>query len=153
MENSKNNVETIKTVKLSIVEKVLAILGLDDKGRVAAFFAKETKRLEKQKITISKNLENYKFNYEQRCDELREQLEDAQDALDKAYLNVPIEEIKTNADADSFSEVYWNRIDKAEQKVQGIEENIKNEEKLLESEIKESNDMITILETRIEAIK
>jgi hypothetical protein len=138
--------------KQTVVQKVLAILGLNDEGRVKAFFNKQVSNLEKSIKVLQRNLENFKFNAENKMNDLREQHEDAVNALEAAYLDVTIEDIKTNADADSFSEYYWRRVDAAEKKVQEVEKQIEELSKHIEEEEKKTNDGIVILQERIKAI-
>lgn len=141
--------QVTKTLK----EKILAILKLDEAGRIDVFFSKLEKKIERAIQTHKSNLENFKFNINQELEKLREQLEDAQVALDDAYTRISVDNVKTNADIDIFMPEYLNRIDIAEREVQSIESQIENKAKQLEDKIKSTNDAIAILNIRLEKIK
>jgi hypothetical protein len=138
--------------KTSLVQKVLSIIGMDDKGKVESFFKREIGKLQKSITIYTRNLENAKFNSENVLNDLREQLEDAQTALEAVYTSVKIEDIATNALADAFSEKYWNAVDVAESKVQNIEKAIEEEVKRMEEKEKTITESISITKIRIEAI-
>ncbi len=138
--------------KSSIVQKVLALIGMDDKGKVESFFKKEVSKLQKSIVKHEHNLKVAKFNHENKMSELRDRLEDAQTELESAYVSVKVEDIATNSQAEQFSERYWDNVDRAESNVQNITELIEREAKSMEETEKRHKDAVEILTARIEAI-
>ena len=143
----------MKTQNKSVIERIKDKLGLTDDGKIEIFFNKQIKNLERSITTLKKNAENSRFNHDQHAESLREKLEDAQDALEAAYEDVSVDQISSNANADAFATVYWDRIDRAEANVQEIEAAIKANEESKEKYDTAVADKIAIIEVRIASLK
>jgi len=78
--------------------------------------------------------------------------EDANSALDEAFIIEDASKIKTNADSDSFSKAYWDNIQKAEDKIVKAEESIKIAKEDADKKIEGFNNQIKVLEKRLNTI-
>ena len=67
---------------LSITDRVLAFLKINDEGRINAFYLKQQSILNKDVKNLTKNLETLKDNYENDFEELNEKLEDAKQEVE-----------------------------------------------------------------------
>ena len=90
---------------------ISAFLKLGDDGKLDSFFTRIIKTLSKEVCAHKKNLDNLRFNHEQKLDELNDSLEDAQTALQESYLKVDIELIGNNAAQKSFEDLYLENIE------------------------------------------
>jgi hypothetical protein len=66
---------------------------------------------------------------------------------------VSVDQINSNANADAFAPVYWDRIDRAEANVQKIEAAIKANEESREKYDTTVAEKIAIIEVRIASLK
>ena len=108
--------------KLSLVDRIVAFLKLNDAGRIQSFFDSETKNCKVQIKKLESNLKQTDLQNEIELEELERKIEDAEGAVDDAYLNVDVEAIKTNADKDSFARIYWGRIKSADQDLEYLQQ-------------------------------
>lgn len=107
--------------KLNIVQKVLALLNITEEGKIENFFMKQRKSLEKDIKNLNKNLDTIKDQYQDSIEELHEKIEDARTRVSEAYTSIKIEDIDTNEKANSFADMYWDRISIAEAAVEKLE--------------------------------
>jgi len=127
------------TVKLTLVQRIIAILKLDDKGKVQGFFDGEVKACKIEIKKLQSNQKQQDLADEIELDELERKIEDAIQAIDDAYLNVDVTRIQTNQDKIDFSVRYWERIKSADHRLSSLKE--QQEEKLQEvEEFKKDND-------------
>jgi len=138
--------------KLTIVEKIMALLQIGEAGKIQHFFDKQVKTLNREINGLNKNKETLEYNCEQIIDNLKEQLEDAEVELESSYLNVSIADVDTNAKQDEFSDVYWSRVEKAESKVKNIRAEILLNEEKLKEELKSIDAQISERKRRISKI-
>jgi predicted nucleic acid-binding Zn-ribbon protein len=140
------------TQSTGIVARIMRILKLDDAGKVQSFFDREKKKLSRDITTLNKNIENVKFNSERTLDEYREQLEDAEVALENAYAGVTLADIENNAKQEEFSFKYWDAIDRTTAKVESIKQRIKDETEKTEKAVESFEKQIAELNFRISKI-
>lgn len=100
--------------KLSLRERILAILKLDDNGKLEKFFKREVKVLNEEIETIEMNKQSSALELKSNLSKIDNQIEDSQVAVDEAYEAVTIEDLKSNESMTSFSEIYWNNIERKE---------------------------------------
>jgi len=138
--------------KLSIVERIVTFLELNDAGKLQAFFKREAKKLKRDIKGNEKNLDTLGFNHEQGMEELAEKLEDAELRLENAYLSVDMDSIKTNEAQESFSRQYWVSIELAEKAVQEIKTQVKDREEAFNNEKEDIEAQIKEIKYRIKKI-
>lgn len=140
------------TTKKTLLQKITAFLNITDEGKINHFLQKQVKSLNREITAAKKNIETLQFNYNNRIELLNEQLEDARNEVDTAYMSITLDDIKTNADQDQFALRYWDSIEIAERKVKNIEDSIKDlqeshdkEIENLQKHIDEANRRISII--------
>jgi len=136
----------------TIVERIMAKLKLGDSGKLQSFFDRQVKKLNKDIESFKQSIKNAQYNSERKLDNLREQLEDAEDNLAELYDAVVPEDVENNAKQDAFAITYWSKIEDAEELVESIKEKIEQERIDTEETINSYNDQIKELEYRISKI-
>ena len=110
---------------MKLVEKIMSILKLDEAGKVSKFFESLVKDSKRAIAQLESNKKAETIEYEQRKDELTEKLEDAKEAVESAYENVTLDNVKNNEAINQYKEVYLRNIRNAEYFVKQIEEALK----------------------------
>lgn len=151
-DTTKKSAETTSGSKFSIVRAISAFLKLGEDGKLDSFFTRVVKSLTKEITAHKQNLKNLEFNHSQKIDELDDKLEDAQTALDEAYMKVDMEKIGTNESQSRFQEVYLENIDNHEVAVKLAEGAIEAENKSYESSKKSIEEQIESLNKRIRKV-
>lgn len=149
---NKQTPEIMSTSKFSIVRSIAALLKLGNDGKLDSFLTRVVKTLNKEVTIITKNIDTVKFNFSQRLSELQDQLDDAKDALENAYLEVNIDRIGTNEAQTSYVEVYLDNIDRKAKDVSIIEKRIKTETEENEKELKDLTAQVESLNKRVAII-
>lgn len=152
MSNSKAAQGATSTGKFSLTRKISEFFKLGDDGKLDSFFSRMVKSLTKEVTAHKKNLDNLKFNYDQKIDELNDSLEDAETALAEAFLKVDVEQIATNALQSDFQEIYLSNLDTHEYNVKSIEKEIETETNTYTTRKEEIEKSIASLEKRIKTI-
>jgi len=143
----------VKKQPTSIVERVMAFLNLTDEGKIQSFYERERRELEREIKARTRNKETLANENEDALYALREELQDAEEALSQSYVNVPPSEVATNAKQKEFSDLYWSRVRDAKRTVKNIKERILKQEESFENEIKSINAEIVELEDRLANIQ
>jgi len=149
-QDAKNPVAS--TSKFSLVRAISSFLKLGDDGKLDSFFTRVAKTLNKEISAHKKNLDNMKFNHDQKVDELQDSLEDANTALAEAYMKVDVSQIGSNAEQAAFQDAYLENIDNHELAVQRIEKSIEAEKESYNSSKKKVDETIESLNKRINKI-
>lgn len=140
------------TEPTGLVARIMKFLKLDEAGKLQGFFDKQIKVLKREIETYNQAIKNSKYNSERTMDSLREKLEDATQEVEDAYADVKPESIETNAKQDEFARIYWDKVSRAEQKVESIKEQIKSASEDLDETIKGYEDQIAERQHRIDKI-
>ena len=140
------------TSKFSIVRAISAFLKLGDDGKLDSFFGRVVKTLSKEIAAHETNLKTIAFNHEQKLDELKDNLEDAQAALADSFMKVSVEKIGTNEDQKVFMETYLSNIEKHEAAVERVESQIEALKEAHNERVEKINKDIASLKTRIAKI-
>ncbi len=136
----------------SLVTKIMAILKLDDAGKLDKFFKGEVKSLNNEIKTIEMNKQTAALEHEMKLSEIDSKIEDAEAAVEDAYTAVETKNIDSNEAMKDFSSRYWENIDRKEE---GLELLIKKREhtiKCYEEELKGRNEKIDKRKARIAKI-
>lgn len=143
--------ETTNT-KVSLKDRILAILKLDEAGKIGAFLDKQVKLLNKSIATHKKNLEKFISEAQDGIELLDEQLDDAKQALSDAYTNVTLDDVYSNEMANSYSDIYWDSIDTCQNKIDNLEQSKQNSLDKIKKETERVEKIIFNLENKIENI-
>ena len=146
-----NNQEE-KTVFSALIKEIMAILKLDDAGRLEKFFKNEVKLLKSDIKVIDNNKQTAALEYEMALSEIDDRIESAEEALKDAYRAVKIEDINNNDAMKQFSNKYWNNIDIKEINLEALKEERKAIVKEYEDHLEARNKKIAKREARIKAI-
>ena len=146
-----NNQEE-KTVFSALIKEIMAILKLDDAGRLEKFFKNEVKLLKSDIKVIENNKQTAALEYEMALSEIDDRIESAEEALKDAYRAVKIEDINNNDAMKQFSNKYWNNIDIKEINLEALKEERKAIVKEYEDHLEARNKKIAKREARIKAI-
>lgn len=146
-----NNQEE-KTVFSALIKDIMAILKLDDAGRLEKFFKNEVKLLKNDIKVIENNKQTAALQYEMALSEIDDKIESAEEALKDAYRDVKIEDINNNDAMKQFSSKYWYNIDNKESNLEALKEERKSIVKEYEEQLEARNKKIAKREARIEAI-
>ena len=146
-----NNQEE-KTVFSALIKEIMAILKLDDAGRLEKFFKNEVKSLKSEIKVIENNKQTAALEYEMALSEIDDRIESTEEALKDAYRAVKIEDINNNDAMKQFSSKYWNNIDNKESNLESLKEERKAIVKNYEDHLEARNKKIAKREARIKAI-
>lgn len=141
-----------KTVVSKLVSKICSLLKLGDEGKVANFFARQLKDLSKNLDRAERNLEILNLNKKDVIEEYDDMLEDANAALEEAYLAVDLTKIQTNASCDEFGDYYWALINDCESRIKAIEAQRDEKVSALDKEVQETEVLIVRITKRIAKI-
>lgn len=136
----------------ALVTKIMAILKLDDAGRLSKFFENEVKSIKNGIKAIEINKRTAALQHEMTLSEIDSQIEDAEEALKEAYTAVTIEDISNNDAMKAFSSRYWANIDNKDYTLTSLKENREAVIKVYEEQLKSRNEKIAKQEARIKAI-
>lgn len=134
---------------MNLVDKILAVLKLDDNGKITKFFDKEIKKFTQAIKALQQNLKTMELQHEIEVDELNQKIEDATVAVEDAYVNVSIEDLKSNESMESFSEEYWKNITAKEDYLKHHQDKLAKLEENYTEEVKKIQEQIDKYQSRI----
>ena len=141
-----------KTVFSALIKEIMAILKLDDAGKLEKFFKNEVKLLKSEIKVIEMNKQTAALEYEMTLSEIDDKIESAEEALKDAYRAVKIEDINNNDAMKQFSGKYWANIDNKEATLESLKEERKAIVKNYEDQLELRNKKIAKRDARIKAI-
>ena len=144
----KNSVETA-VVEFPLVKKIMAILKLDEAGKISKFFSGIVKDNKREIAKIEANIKANELEYETEMDQLEENLEDAKEAVDAAYQNVTLDDVKTNESMESYKSTYLSNIRRKEAAVDALEAKIKAKKENYDETLKANKEQIAKREALI----
>ena len=139
------------TVK-NIVDVILAKLNITERGKIENFFMKQRSELNKEIRDLTKNKKTLIDDHQDAVEDLNEKLADAQVEVEEAYSAVTVEDISSNEKAKAFANNYWDNIEVAEQRVEGIKDQIQDAEEDFKDEIEEIDAQIDERQRRLNKI-
>lgn len=152
---AKNNETTVvKAVsELSIVNKIMAFLKLDEAGKIEKFFMREIKKIEGYIRDLGNNRTAAMNIYDSEVSKLEDSIEDAKEGILNAEQSITEADVKNNEACDAFSSSYWAKIKQAEARLDALQEQLKNRTEKYEKDIKAIDEQIAKYKTRIARIK
>ena len=143
---------TTEVTESAIVKKIMAMLKLDEAGKINKFFKKEIKAFQNEIRDINNLLIAEKARYEATLDKLRDSIEDAKENVIAAYHSITLENVVNNEAMQQFSSTYWKKINQAEATVERLEKDVKRVDEAYEEEVKTYKAKIAKIEERIAII-
>lgn len=104
----------------TIIEKVTAFLKLGNDGKIASFYDRLKRTIERDIKTMQTSRSLLVSNFEQVTDKYQDDLQDAQEAVDSAWMNITPEQVATNQLQEQFMSTYLDGISSAEARVEQI---------------------------------
>ena len=138
--------------ELAIVKKIMELLKLGEAGKIGNFFSKQVKNSEKAIRDLKRNKTTLKNSYEDNVEDLNDQLVDAKEAVSDAYMNVSVDNVKTNAAMANFEIEYWAGVRAAEALVDELENKLEVAKEEYEEEVKDLDEQIAAYQTRIDRL-
>ena len=138
--------------KFGIVRTIMAVLALGESGQLDNFFMKQIKSFKKEIAKLDHNLETLRMTFNNRRDDLKEEIEDAKETLQLAYAEINPEEISSNEKQKEFAARYWRNIENKEKEVDILEERLENVSDNYKYESKKVKSQIKVINTRISKI-
>ena len=136
----------------SLVTKIMAILKLDDAGKLDKFFKGEVKSLNNEIKTIEMNKQTAALEHEMKLSEIDSKIEDAEVAVEDAYTAVKVDDINNNDAMQQFSSRYWANIDAKERALKSLVATRKETIEYYEENLKGRNEKIEKRKARIAKI-
>jgi len=136
----------------NIVDVILAKLNITERGKIENFFMKQRSELNKEIRDLTKNKKTLIDDHQDAVEDLNEKLADAQVEVEEAYTAVTVEDISSNEKAKAFANNYWDNIEVAEQRVEGIKDQILDAEEDFNNEIEEIDTQIDERQRRLNKI-
>jgi sugar-specific transcriptional regulator TrmB len=145
------NQETTGT-KFKFIAAIMALFNLGDEGKFISFFSRLERDFNRSIEQLKINLSILKSTHDQRMTELRENLEDANQAVEDAWLNVNPEQIATNAMQEAYKTTYLEAIERAEEQAEIVESKIRDAEASYKASRDDIQKQIKAYEARIAKI-
>lgn len=143
----------VKKSNFWLVNEVAKMLNLGEFGKLENFVGKTVKFLEREMDVAERSISTANFNFKSKKETLEEKIEDAEISLRESYTNIDPASIKTNDDQKAFREKYLSKIDKAEAKVLGLQEELKAEKDKLRAEVDDLKEEIAVRKRRISQLE
>lgn len=139
--------------KSKLVQRIIGILKLDDGGRVEAFFSREVKNLARNVKALQSNRKTIELQHDVYCDDYKDKLQDMTDAVDAAKEMIDVSQLHSNASMEEFRQVYWGKVEAAENRLEKQIAAFKKYSEDHEKELAEIDKTITKLKARIAEIQ
>jgi uncharacterized protein YgfB (UPF0149 family) len=104
----------------------MELFNLGESGVIDSFLTKVKKQLSRDIATLKQNLKIETMKYQHLLEKLNDDLEDAEKALQDAYLKIDTDSLSTNAAQTKYVPNYLEGIGNAKRKVKKIQEEIEN---------------------------
>lgn len=144
--------EENKVSKYSIVNRIYAFFQEGDAAQWTKFMDRIIKKLTREIEGLKKNISTHRFKSNQILDDIADKLEDAEQALEEAYLNIPVGSINTNAAQNAYLEVYLTAIEDRESYIKELEAYKEKEKEELKEYIAKCNEQIRVRKERIDKL-
>ena len=145
---------TTNAVKeLAIVKAVMALLKLDDAGKISKFFNQEIKAAKEAISGLKLNLQVKALEYQQEVSKSDKAIEDAKEAVNDAFVAVTVEDVANNAKSTAFADTYWYNVKRAEDTLEALEEQAKQSKEAYDKAVEKINDQIAKYQARIDKIE
>jgi len=138
--------------KFSLVTKIMAIFNLGEEGKLHSFFEQIEKSAKLDIKKLEQNIKKAELDYEITMQSLNDNIEDAKQALDNAYVDIKIEELETNISQKRYMETYLRNIKDKEQRVESLEQEKKDTIEAFEKSVGEFRKSISTIESRLDKI-
>lgn len=147
--STENTKKEGKGLVMTLVSKIAAALKLGDEGKLQSFMDRIIRDSSREVTRLTQNLSTEKISYEHSLEKLNDDLADAKQALEDAFMNVDVTRIGTNADQDAYKATYLYGIQQAEVAIDNIEDKITRLKDEYSKSKKEITEQINAYKARI----
>lgn len=147
--STENTKKEGKGLVMTLVSKIAAALKLGDEGKLQSFMDRIIRDSSREVTRLTQNLSTEKISYEHSLEKLNDDLADAKQALEDAFMNVDVTRIGTNADQDAYKATYLRGIEEAEVAIDRIEDKITRLKDEYSNSKKEITEQINAYKARI----
>jgi predicted nucleic acid-binding Zn-ribbon protein len=147
--STENTKKEGKGLVMTLVSKIAAALKLGDEGKLQSFMDRIIRDSSREVTRLTQNLSTEKISYDHSLEKLNDDLADAKQALEDAYMNVNVTRIGTNADQDAYKATYLYGIEEAEKAIDRIEDKITRLKEGYSQSKKEITEQINAYKARI----
>lgn len=137
-------------VEFAIVKRIMKVLKLDEAGKISKFFEVIVKDAKRAIAQLEANKKALAMQYDMDVDKYNEEIEDASGAVEAAFDNVTLEDVKTNADIENFKHIYLENVAEAERKLERIQKNLKVYTENYDKKVEGINEQIAKYQARID---
>jgi hypothetical protein len=137
------------TSKFTLTQKVMAFFKITEDAKVDSFFIGLEKEWNRDIKTREHNIKTVEFEYEEKLSKLQDQLVDAEQALEDAWVNVNPEKLVTKSAEKDYAVQYVAHIENAETEVINIKNAIEYLEKNHAENLQVVKDEISTLQGRL----
>jgi hypothetical protein len=137
------------TSKFTLTQKVMAFFKITEDAKVDSFFIGLEKEWNRDIKTREHNIKTVEFEYEEKLSKLQDQLVDAEQALEDAWVNVNPEKLVTKSAEKDYATQYVAHIENAETEVINIKNAIEYLEKNHAENLQVVKDEISTLQGRL----
>jgi len=149
--SNKNETPVVKA-KFSIVRRIVAFLELGENGKLDSFFLRVEKTLNREIEAYKKNIDIIKFEAKQKADEYDDKIEDAEKAVEEAFMNVTPEQVDSNQKQVDFLDSYLSNLKRAKSAVTSLKDAKADAAKASKGEVDNLNDKINELKETIASV-
>jgi len=135
--------------KFTLTQKVMAFFKITEDAKVDSFFIGLEKEWNREIKTREHNIKTIEFEYEEKLSKLQDQLVDAEQALEDAWINVNPEKLVTKSAEKDYTVQYVAHIENAEAEVINIKNAIEFLEKSHAKHLELFSDETATLQARL----
>jgi vacuolar-type H+-ATPase subunit I/STV1 len=110
--------------KFTLTQKVMAFFKITEDAKVDSFFIGLEKEWNREIKTRQHNIQTVEFEYEEKLSKLQDQLVDAEQALEDAWVNVNPDKLVTKSAEKDYAVQYVAHIENAEAEVMNLNNSI-----------------------------
>jgi hypothetical protein len=140
---------TTSKSKFTLTKKVMAFFKITEDAKVDSFFIGLEKEWNREIKTREHNIKTVEFDYEEKLSKLQDQLVDAEQALEDAWVNVNPEKLVTKSAEKDYTVQYVAHIENAESEVVSLKNSIEYLQEEHSENIQIVRDEILTLKARL----
>lgn len=139
---SKDNKEVTPNSQFSLVRAIVTFFKLGEEGKIEDFFLKQRRILKRDISKLAKANEVMQFTHDNAMEDIDEKIEDAELAVANAFMQVDVERLGSNSDAEAFGRNYWSSIEIAEGNLKTLTESKEKAQEQHKEALKKSKEQI-----------
>ena len=127
----------------------VALHAATDGEKLTVFFDKTIKNMQQKVKRIKANQSSETIKHEELIEDLNEQIEDAEQALENSYIEIPEDALKSNASMNDFQDEYFANIEHKQELVDRLKKLKEDAIESFNKKMKSSDESIAKFEALI----